>query len=238
MQMDTSIGNGLDKEINILLNCSGLHGNRRCLKRMTDYDPYWPPFLDWLDRDPRRAAQEFYAYACGLMESAPPKELRALDATERFDLHHDIVVHCIADNFRVLRTYKNEGRPFAGWFYFVVRNAALDRIRRVARRPQVATGLDPDNARSADCEVAQPDVDADVVMRQRKKLEIVNDCIRKLGEQCQLLLRLAGEEFTPREIVRVLRWPADKANKVSDDLRYCRKKLVKMLTDKGIAVGA
>jgi hypothetical protein len=47
---------------------------------------------------------------------------------------------------------------------------------------------------------------------------------------------MAADEFTPKEMVKVLRRPPRDNKKVSDDLRYCRRKLRKLLTEMGVDV--
>jgi hypothetical protein len=85
-----------------------------------------PNFLDLLDKDPNQAFRDFYEFANKLLIINPPKSLQALTETERKDTIHDIILHCIKENFKVLRSYIDCGRPFAGWLYTVAYNKGLD----------------------------------------------------------------------------------------------------------------
>ena len=62
--------------------------------------------------------------------------------------------------------------------------------------------------------------------------------ISRLDEKCRLLLEMAADELSIKEMVRLLRLSPDQNKKVSDDLRYCRKKLKKLLGEGGIDIEA
>jgi RNA polymerase sigma factor (sigma-70 family) len=198
---------------------------------MSEFNPNWPPFLDTMNSQPRSAAVQFYKYVVGLLEVSKPRALKAVPAEYRNDLFHDIVVHCIRDDFRVLRQYKDMGRPFAAWFYFVANNKIRDFWDKEKQRSDTGGSgvIEPE---LADTSHSNPGSDT----QNRQLLDKVNQCIRELDDHCQVLLRLAAEEYKPREIVRVLGWAKDKAKKISNDLAYCRKKLMDLLSVRGIEV--
>ncbi len=70
----------------------------------------WPEFLDLLDRDSRRAFEEFYLFARRLLLAAPPHIFLEVPVDSREDIIHDVILHCCRDEFRVLRKYRNRGR--------------------------------------------------------------------------------------------------------------------------------
>lgn len=184
----------------------------------------YPGFLALLDSDPKQAADRFYRYVIVLFGKAPPKVLRSLPEDVKPDMIHDIVVHCIRNNFRVLKKYENKGRPFAIWFYFISRNYVLDHL------PKYIETIEPDDVSTG------PSNNPGEGVENRQILEKVNLCLAKIDDYCRLLLRMAGDELVPREMVKVLGWQQDKAKKVSNDLGYCRKKLEDMLTEFGLDI--
>jgi len=198
---------------------------------MTEIDPNLPPFFDLLDRHPGRAAELFYRYVVSLLEVSLPRKLKHIPEEQRKDLFHDIVVHCIKDDFRVLRQYTNIGRPFAAWFYFVANNKIRDYIEKHTKDVEANAG-ESSNSTPIKAEISNPETS----LQSRELLELVNECIAELDAYCQVLLRLAGEEFKPREMVGVLGWAKEKAKKVSNDLGYCRSKLQNLLFARGVDI--
>jgi len=193
----------------------------------------WPPFLDLIDHQPLKAADQFYRYVVGLLEVSTPRTLKIVPLDERKDLFHDIVVHCIRDNFRVLRQYEDVGRPFAAWFYFVANNKIRDYLDKSGRTPETISSNNSDPAPSDE---AKPNPETD--HENRELLQSVNAAIAELDDYCQVLLRLAGEEYKPREMTGILGWAKEKAKKISNDLGYCRRKLANLLFERGIDIEA
>lgn len=194
----------------------------------------WPRFLDEIDSDAKRAGNEFCVFAMKFFVAIKPKFLRSFEAQEQEDVKQEIVLHCIAHDFRVLRQYKPIEKGFGSWFYVIAYNKAMDILRKSGRSIKF-TDFDLDeqglNSSGNSVRVASPEP----AVQSKSLLNLVNESIRLLDKYCQLLLRLAGEEYTPAEMVRVLRWPAKKSKKVSDDLRYCREKLRKSLRERGLS---
>ncbi len=191
-------------------------------------DEVWPEFLDRLDADKAQAAERFSAFADAILRKSPPREMRSLPLPERDDLIQAIITSCLENDFAKLRSYQNRGRPFAAWFYFVCRNAILNHL---GKSTEVASGVD-DEGLSAHS--LAPEKNPESAIEQRDLLERVNGLIEKLDRMCQLLLRLAAEEFKPSEMAVALGMPVKTAKKLSDDLRYCRKKLTGLLAGAGI----
>jgi DNA-directed RNA polymerase specialized sigma24 family protein len=191
-------------------------------------DQSWPVFLGLLDSDPRRAWEGFYRFVQSFVAVQPPPELVSIPESDRKDLVEDVVVYCVDNDFRVLRRYHDTGHEFAGWFYVLVKRRALDWWRRSGRE---SGRMD----RPGDIDAPRPELPSGIVdnpeHRERfgRLVECVSGLMEKLGGYCRLLLALAAEEYTPREMVAVLRWNESKNKKVSDDLRYCRRRLKEMM---------
>jgi DNA-directed RNA polymerase specialized sigma24 family protein len=186
----------------------------------------WPSFLDRLDDDPARAAEEFYGFARTLLSVAPPRNLWEVPEDLREDVTHDLVLDCCRDGFALLRRYRDRGRPFAAWFALVARNRISDRMRR--ERRQVEWDVQEDDRRE------RPAVSPARRALDRVALEKVVSEVRALGDVCRVLLLGAAEGRSPRELVHLLGWPEDWNKKASDDLRACRKRLRRRLEAVGV----
>jgi hypothetical protein len=80
---------------------------------------------------------------------------------------------------------------------------------------------------------------AEDVGSRAEKADLLSKVVGSLSEmdrKCRLLLQMASDEFTIAEMVTALRLPKDQNAKVSDSLRYCRKKLYKLMAKKGIEI--
>lgn len=197
-------------------------------------DPAWPGFLDELDRNPDNVQIEFYKFTRAVLELNPPKYMRYLVSDEQEDVFSETFLFCIKDDFAILRTYINKGKPFAGWFYTILNNKVIDFLRAKSRKPEV-NPVNPDHGNDdfLDFQPA-PNPDPVKIIEFKRILATTNEAIKQLSENCQLLLTLASDGLRPREIVKILRFNPDKNKKVSDDLRECRRKLRKLLADKGV----
>jgi len=198
----------------------------------------WPSFLDRLDIDPDAAFKGFYRFAWKTLNQVPPRAMRGLGEPDRQDVIHDIVYHCVRDDFRVLRRYVDKGKPFAAWLYVVAHHKCLDRIR-AGRLENEALSIHEDaDGRGLEMVLSDPADDPAKRVEAREVLEAVKTILARMGQYCRLLLEMAADELTPREMVLVLRLPASQNKKVSDDLRYCRDKLRRRLREAGIELPA
>jgi RNA polymerase sigma factor (sigma-70 family) len=199
-------------------------------------DESWPEFLSLLDSDPDFVFREFYKFASKVIKSIPPRSMRTLPTEDQGEVFGEIVYHCVKDNFRVLRQYSDQGKSFAGWLYLVASNKASE-IARAKRNDPVVHSMN-DEKRVIGLEETFADNSEDLlnqaVWKQvaTRAFEIIN----KLSEKCRLLLEMAADEFSPREVVDTLRLPQDYNKKVSDDLRECRRQLRNRLKEEGIDV--
>jgi RNA polymerase sigma factor (sigma-70 family) len=195
---------------------------------------YWPSFLNLLDADPDKAFDGFYRFTVAVLTTRPPRPMLSATKEEREDLIHDIVYHCVRDNFRVLRLYRPKGRPFTAWLYVVAHNKCLDWLRVGSQIGKTVSIHGDGTGRGLE------NVLADRVGNPENRLEaseitpIIRNAMGQLGSHCRTLLELAADELTPKEMVLLLGLPVDQNKKISDDLRYCRKKLVRLLEKEGI----
>jgi RNA polymerase sigma factor (sigma-70 family) len=182
-----------------------------------------------LNSDPKKACEFFYVYAKRLLIASPPYVMKAVPTREQDDAIHDIIVHCVKDNFRVVRTYRNNGKPFAWWLKRVATRKILEWIRSRRNVPVLISAFG--NGQETHFEPEDPQPAAPV--ETKEILRVTNQCIALLALKCQILLRSAAEEFTPREMALMLGLSSKDSKKISDDLRHCRKKLVRLLTERG-----
>lgn len=203
---------------------------------LNDQDRCWPTFLTLLDSNPEEAARQFFLYAARLLKASPPRVMRSLTEDDRDDLIQIIVIHCVKNNFKVLREYTDQGKPFAAWFYPIARFRIIDYIRKCGRKPvtiSADTHPDGETGRRRPA-TGNPGLSDHGDMKDT--LDIVQKCMAGLDHYCRLLLRMAGDELKPSEMLRLLRWPAARAKKVSNDLRYCRRKLKNLVETQGVNI--
>jgi len=192
----------------------------------------WPSFLDIIDDDPKKSGSEFYLISAKLLHTAPPKLFRNLNKEDQEDIIQDIVVHCIKDDFRVLRTYQDKGRPFAAWLYIIAHNKIIDFLRKRGQ----AIPYEIEISDKPEMVSENPGTKALFNVEQKEALEVVRTSLNEMGTKCRLLLKLAAKEFRPREMVRVMGLSTEQAKNVANDLAHCRKKLANLLWEKGIKI--
>lgn len=199
-------------------------------------DPSWPSFLRLLDSDPKAALTEFYRFLIWTLTKVSPRPMRSLCQDEQEDLKHEIFVHCVQNNFRVLRRYVPSGRPFAAWLYTVAYNASVDYIRKHKLKHEVAS-IQQNSSQKELIDIL-PNAKRHPHNHNvwRELLPAVKKIISRLDERCRLLLEMAADELSIKEMVKLLRLSPDQNKKISDDLRYCRKKLKKLLGEGGIDI--
>lgn len=188
-----------------------------------------PGFFHLMDEDPKAAFEAFYRMAVAQLRTCPPLPLRTVDAGDRLDLIHEVVVHCCRDDFRVLRSYDRR-RRFDIWFDFVARNRILDTTRPGRAERSRRVEVEDDILES----IARVSPGAEGQAHARLLLEKVRHAVDSLGEKCRILVLGAAEGRSPRELVRLLGWPEDANKKASDDLRACRARLRKALLSEGL----
>lgn len=195
----------------------------------------WPPFLDLLDQEPKKAIEQFSRETVEFLKNHPPNPLRDLDRDERHEVIQDVVIYCIENDGRVLRTYSDCGRPFRSWLYTLASHRAIDYLRRRQMEKKYHTAMvddppdPPDNVKTGS---ASPEHDTAI----SEAMEAVGKALLNLGKKCRLLIEMWVDGFTPLEMVLELGLPRDQNAKVSNDLRYCRKKLAENMIGMGFDI--
>ncbi len=184
------------------------------------FDNPHPEFLDWIDSNPDRAFEAFFSFACKLFQTCPPRILTSLSAHDREDCISEVIVHCIENNFRVLRTFQKRG-PFAAWLLTTARRKTLDHIRSTPKLLE----LEPQRIAAS--------IGYEASVHHRELLEAVQACYTELSDRCKLLLSAAGEEYKPIEMTALLGLPKTQNKQVGDWLRNCRQRLRSCLAAKG-----
>jgi DNA-directed RNA polymerase specialized sigma24 family protein len=193
----------------------------------------WPLFLDYLDSDPFKAAEGFCTFAVKFFRGINPRFLLAFDSEEQKDVMQEICLHCIDHDFRILRQYQPGGRGFGSWFYVIAHNKAMDLLRRRGRYSKIVS-QNVLNEKRGNGEKIDLLPSPHTILITKDRLRIVQSLITGMDRYCQLLIKMGSDELTPLEMTRVLRWQPHKARKISDDLRYCREKLRKMMNQQGV----
>jgi DNA-directed RNA polymerase specialized sigma24 family protein len=190
----------------------------------------WPGFLDLLDVDAERAWEQFYVFAMKLMQVAAPRRLRQFRGVEREDAIQGVLVHFCDRGFRVLRTYRDQGKPFALWFMLVANHWLASEMDRRSRQ-EFKEPLPEDPAADFTDPTPGPEQlasDAEVRSAFRRALD-------GMDRFCRLLLVGAlAEGYKPLDLLRVLGWRADRNKELSDKIRQCRKGLMKRLLDQPV----
>jgi len=196
------------------------------------HDPYWPEFLDFLDSNQEKALDLFAKFLVLLLQTRRPKVCFSLSVEERKDCLPEIFLHCVKDDYRVLRTYRNMGRPFSHYLYEVVRNIGRDKWRQKSRAHAVRINDCPADGRLRAL-LERKNFSQHEHLAWKELAEVVSEEFHRLDKRCRLLLNCSADESTIREIVFTLALPRDQNKKVSDDLRYCREKLRRLIEARG-----
>ncbi len=191
-----------------------------------------PSFIACLEQNPARAFREFYAFAWKLLRAFPPPAMRGFSVDDRDDLIAEVILHCVKNDMRVLRSYRDMGHAFASWLLVVAQYKALDLLRSQSSPWRPSLRLEPDGTGSAPPPVHARGARPDELAISRRNFELVMRIVREMAPEDQILLLASAEGYPPRDLVRLLGRPAEQAKKVSDDLRYCRKRLKRLLKTK------
>ena len=171
------------------------------------------------------AADKFARWAYLLLNHSPFAELRRLSPELREDIIEEIIIHCVRDDCRILKKYHKTSSSFLSWFFTVARNKAIDILRKPAYRQE-----------STETEAPDPSITAEERSELKNLVEKVWNYVSKLREKCQLLLKLAAEEYTPMEMTIAMGLPPSRNKQVADDLRYCRRQLIDLLVQNDVII--
>lgn len=196
----------------------------------------WPDFLDRLDQDPDGAFADFYALTCQSLQSVPPRPLKAVPKDEWLDRIHEVVYHCCRDSFAALRRYKDRGKPFVAWLHVVAHNRIYSVVNPQLDKPQIAPLSEDSGKHRAESAILRGGGSPELRAQLAQLQEAVRKALGGVGDKCRTLLKMAADEWTPQEMASVLRQPPATSKKISDDLRYCRRRLRDMLYESGVDV--
>jgi RNA polymerase sigma factor (sigma-70 family) len=157
-----------------------------------------------------------------------PGILRTMDNDTREDIIQEVLVHCWKDDCVTLKKYDPSKGAFASWFYKVAYRKTLTEMDRRGMKP-VGDDVD-DYTLDTEDNTAKPFTNNDL-------LELIWKHISSLGERCRLLLKLAAEEFKPREIVETLGLTKEANVQIAAELRECRRRLKNALEQNGVEYG-
>jgi DNA-directed RNA polymerase specialized sigma24 family protein len=198
-----------------------------------------PEFVKLIDSDPDKAFREFYKFLRKLVSVNLPKLYRLLSKEDQEEVLDNVAVKCWRDNWKVMRKCVKSGGSVAGYLRAMVQNAAFDRLFR-DKWLEIVKLYEDITKETADFLEAIPDLKSNPEREEASAriLGIVKDTILHMSENCQMLLLLASEEYEIRYMVQVLGLPKDRNKAISGALGECRKKLRKLLLQKGIEIDA
>jgi RNA polymerase sigma factor (sigma-70 family) len=188
----------------------------------------YPKFLSKLDSNQSQSMEEFYIFMVKLLETRPPSILRSQPEEQREEFYHEFFVHCCDKNFAKLRKYQDKGKPFSSWLLTAAWHLAIDKYKRKSREISVED-MTPILDKNPGTEES-----TDVFMNKK-----VRDCLSRMSDQCQVLLKAWAVDGMSLEDMRMLIGypPGNKSVKrVWDEIhRKCKIKLLNCLKEKGIS---
>lgn len=196
----------------------------------------WPDFLEYLQSDWRKAADQFAGFAYKVLQSQPPAILKTLNDDLRKEIIQLTVIHFIDNECRILKNYTDQGKPFKSWFYQVAYRKALDIVREKVRTDPRYVSRPKDSEEDFNIFDVLEDTtsQADADLRGGEILEIIAGALRTLKTKCQLLILGAASGFQAKQLA-VLLGLGQKGNvTAANDLRYCRKQMKALLAKEGI----
>lgn len=196
-----------------------------------DFSQIRPSFLDLFDSNKSEAMKQFGLGFDKHFREFHPRDFHRLEPDLIEDLKSDLKVHCLKDDFRVLRKYVAGGKSFSHWFTVISHNRFVDVLRARKATYSIDTPIDDEHTTA---EPAANEPNSEVVTFFRQLLRYVEMCLALATPKCRQLLTFAAEECTPKEIAELLQLKQFGNKKVSDDLSYCRERLFSCLEDKGI----
>jgi DNA-directed RNA polymerase specialized sigma24 family protein len=169
--------------------------------------------------------------------------MKSLTTEDRADLVSKLVMRCVQDNFRILRTYEDRGKPFANWLLVVAQRMAVREARRV--RAHVPIVLDhQDHSRLHEESLCDSGPSQGANLELKETATTIMECLREMNPKHRTLLIGAANGMTGRELAVLLHGAltgddaldAQLAKNALDSLRYARRLLRRRLRDHGIDV--
>jgi len=196
-----------------------------------------PEFLSLLSCDPNRAFAEFYVFAKKVLQTAPPPVLGAFPAADQEFEINGVIYFCVENDFQILRKYTDQGNSFASWFYRVAYRWLLSRLRRRNNINDKLIPLETDSeGLNLESVLPDPKHGADTQLEFNNLRAIVQEAIAQMDDDCQNLLGMAAKQMKPKEMAQIRKCPGETNKSISDNLRYCRKKLERILLASGLNI--
>jgi len=200
-----------------------------------DFIPY---FFSILDIDREKAFKEFYLHVEPILRFNPPRQIYILAPEEREDCLQEVFIHFWKEGCSVLKKYlkkvEETGKEinFNGWFYITARNKIISYIRELNRLPDMFSLGDDSEGDGLPDKLTGRNNGTEKKMDLEKLIRIVGEIIIEMRIRCQMLLSMAASGLKPRDIASIL--AEDDNKKISNDLRYCRKKLKNLIHNRGV----
>ena len=203
------------------------------------FDESSPAFLALIrDRNPQKLGEGISAFAGeAYLELRAHPKVFPWGSFSQDDAIQEVILHFISSNCAKLKRYRDEGKPFRSWFNVVATRKIYDLIRQNKAEQE----------RNLDFAAANPDFNWveevpskdlggnfenwDVLLWRK-----IEECVKKLTAKCKALILLAAGE-SDFERRKIMMGCPEKTNKqMSDDLRFCRKRLRACLENEGIDI--
>lgn len=182
----------------------------------------YPSFLKLLDTDPEQAWVGFSEYVWKFLEHRKPDSFRGLDQDTQEDIVADLISKAEASDYELLRKYEDRGVAFSAWVRRVLKNRALDILRRSSPKMQ-----DQETT-----EVVQTDPVRDLAIEEM--IFKVRECMEELSPKRRLLLQYSADGFQPRDLKFIAGDGYDDNKKIGDLMRTIRRSVLRCLKRKGI----
>jgi len=190
-------------------------------------DDNWPPFLDHLNTDPKKAEESFLAHLTEVLKGTPPYHLRMwIDkgCGENIDeAIFEVYYHCRKENFYKLRKFeKKEGGSFRKWILTVADYLLIAQVKKWEKEtpPPVSTPRTP--------KIPLPPM----------LVAVMRECLEELSKYRQILINARYlDGLPPREVIEMfddIENTEHNRKKISFDTKKSREMLencVNRLTD-------
>lgn len=196
----------------------------------------WPEFMNYLDTDPDRAMAGFYDFTWQVFQRFPPRNLKRFHSQEeKEDAISEFILSCLNSNFRKLRLYTNKGQPMATWLVFIANRFFLDKLPGPASSKVRIVSLTNDRD-DQPIDIPSPDPGPEGDLGEKEIIILVRSAIKKLSERCQTLLAFELDGATWKEVALLLGLGKGGNAQLSNDARFCRGRLAKVLRDSGVNI--
>jgi len=197
----------------------------------------WPKFLCLLDTDPDEAKQLLWDFTFRFFRAQPPQELFELPAHDREDIPSGIYARCCENNFRRLRTYTNQGKPFAGWLFIMSRNHIRDTLkwhRHAIPILEPENGEDRKDGKKNGYVIPPKNPTQEKEVGEREEQGRIKRCLGRLSAFARFLVNSRLDGLKPRQVVTLLRMPPEANVEISNTTRYYFGIFLRCLQEDGV----